>query len=482
MYLLATVYTHTGYTDQDMQPKGVSGMYNNQNVRTELFPEPEPDGQTQYHQYSDGNTHQPSSQHPGQHDNWRGSQQQKIHPSYQGPPQPPSGHPGSHHQEQRGQQPPVLIPNVATQRQAQGDVQTAQQPHSSVYQIPTSQQMQQQPPVAQFSPLEQVHHQIQKHEQYLQGLQQVVSQMLWQQQYQQLLPVQQQMQQELLKLQELQQIQQQLQQFPQKQHPVLQPNSQQQHLAEQSAGSPQHEAQQGTKHETQWGTTYRAQQPSSTTEQSQIPLQQQASRPEQSSQCTPTSEAHVRDVQYQMEHKLTMQDHHVSTDPNVGSSSHEATGETQQRHSYTEHAQIDILKDGLKLLEEKKQVMEQLCKLQEQIDNQSSQGEALQVKGKKLSEVSYSQEESQEYSHQEVSSVICQHDEVSQQELVYARQSSDAVFHDNTKSLSITCKSSSYVNVCKLFSSEFIPKTDNILPIMNSSLLQSVIGFRQIFA
>jgi len=27
--LLTTVYTHAGYTVQDMQPKGVSGMYNN---------------------------------------------------------------------------------------------------------------------------------------------------------------------------------------------------------------------------------------------------------------------------------------------------------------------------------------------------------------------------------------------------------------------------------------------------------------------
>ena len=123
-----------------MQSAGVSGIYGDQHVRKKLFPESEHDGQTQQHQYSEGNTRGRHYQHPRQQDNWWGSdpqEQQQVHPSHQRPPQPLPAHMESHHQphqEQHSQQPPMQLPHTTAEPGlpllAQGSIQST---HPSVY-------------------------------------------------------------------------------------------------------------------------------------------------------------------------------------------------------------------------------------------------------------------------------------------------------------------------------------------------------------
>ena len=208
-----------------------------------------------------------------------------------------------------------------------------------------------------------------------------------------------------------------------------------------------YEAQQGT---SQWGTTYVAQHTSTTTTQSQFPPQEQASRPGQSSQHKSTSEAHyIEDVQTQMEHRLTIQEHQTTTEPNVDGRippPHQPTDDTQQKHiqspmvsSHEELTQTDTLKGKLKVLEAKQQVADQLHKLQEQAANQLSLTEALQAKAEQLTEVSFSQEESQGDSQQGdfmQSPVSCQQDK----EWMYSQQRNNATYLEHNVESLVTCK------------------------------------------
>ena len=169
-----------------------------------------------------------------------------------------------------------------------------------------------------------------------------------------------------------------------------------------------HEATQGAPPQAiQWGTAQKA---AATT---QLTQEQTSSLGQHRVQ----SETQIQGVQVQMEHRLTIQDHQTTTDTNGNSNvspSHQPTDQTRQKSSmvspHDQHAQTDALKDELKVLEGRKQVKEQLYKLQEKSATASLQGKALQVP---LTEEDFSQEESQGFSQKgdfTQSPVSCQDD------------------------------------------------------------------------
>ena len=395
------------------------------------------------------------------------------------PPRPPPPQEFGHDQVKQSNFPPAHTPFTGAQLGAQENVQSVQQP--PVCQPPTLPQVQQQqqpPPVTTTSPLQcpllseaQIDQQIHKHQQRLRELQQQQQQLFLTQKYQWLLQIQQEAQQEAYNLDLLLTFKWQLQ-FPQQAEqqqsgslPHHQPTPQQHHQKQydnrqtvneqpgqqflyqsavhamhhtlpvapdqpmntNSQQKSMHGAHQGTKHgphqdvmyeatqgappqATQWGTAQKA---AATT---QLTQEQMSSLGQHRVQ----SETQIQDVQVQMEHRLTIQDHQTTTDTNGNSNvppSHQPTDQTRQKSSvvspHDQHAQTDALKDELKVLEGRKQVKEQLYKLQEKSATASLQGKALQAQAKQFTEEDFSQEESQGFSQKgdfTQSPVSCQDD------------------------------------------------------------------------
>ena len=417
-------------------------------------------------------------QEPHPQDQQRNKHSQQI-PPHPPPPRPPPPQQYGHDQVKYSQQqtfPPSQPSYPGAQLGAQENVQPIQQP--PLYQPPTLPQVQLQP-VTTTAPSQsfeaQIDQQIRYHQQKLHELEQLKQKLLLTQQYELLMQAQQQEEEERKKLDQLLTFRRKLhlspqtdqqqqsgsqqkqseqpptpQQHHQKQYDNRQPVSEQpeQHSYQPTVHAARHtspvaldqpmntntqqtnihgthheathdsqqdvmyEATQGTPHGSQWST---AKQIAATTQlaQEQIPSLGQHKVP---------SETLVQDVQAQMEHELTIQDHQATTDTNGNginvSPSHQPTDRAWQRSSvvspHEEHMPTDTLKDELKVLEEKKQVKEKLHKLQGQSATVLSQGEALQAQAKQLTEEHFPLEESQELGGQQgglmQSPISCQQD------------------------------------------------------------------------